>query len=100
MAIQQHNTCLVPAEWHLAEHFTQHATKSGELFACSAMTGTLQPNQRELIKVLLQACHAQCMPLCDANHKLVTCDRFAMLLPQKAGWPSSAAELCLQHIDN
>ena len=53
MAIQLHNTCLVAAEWNLAESFSQHSTKSGELFSCSAMSGTLQPDQRELIKVLL-----------------------------------------------
>ncbi|KAK9833148.1 hypothetical protein WJX74_008612 [Apatococcus lobatus] len=67
MAIQLHNTCLVPAEWHLAEHFTQHATKSGELFACSAMTGTLQPNQRELIKVVFTPGHTDG----HHNHKML-----------------------------
>ena len=51
MAIQLHNSCLVAADWQLAEHFTQHATKSGDLFTCSAMAGTLQPDQRQLIKV-------------------------------------------------
>ena len=51
MAIQLHNTCLVAAEWHLAEQISQHSTQSKELFSCSAMSGTLQPDQRELIKV-------------------------------------------------